>query len=566
MNLKDMEAINMNEEINNVIAKIISKVNPEWNKLQIIRFVYLELGKYLEKNTDFFLSDKLDSLSLSVEEINNIYFDDKINTVTRNKNNQYQIICKSAALILKETYDRLGIECDMVHTSGDENKVLHWFIVAKDDYYNQYFLTLAADLPYIKNAFPTAHFANNIKYFDPSGKPVYVLPNNPNLIFNKTSCVTEEGIIVYGEELSHEVATYEQIKSLDETIGYGYLYEMTDILNERRYSDLFLSYIAENSKIYDIFRESFMIEKGEYTAIENMTEEQVNIFCKKLEEFVCSYILRNSDLKFDMNNPLYNSVVAILNMENLSENDKKLDKLDFIAKYKKKLKELYNTKNGKNINMLLMVYSIQIKLRQYIEFRKNVKDKKLLEEAKKDLSFNELNPLLNKLALSLISDKINFDKDEYIPLEYLVMKFEFMFPLVFDCSFNDISGVENNSFNIQGYSEQIVIIKNLLRKMFPEITIGNSECIEDYNYSYSPVDNRIQTFPLKNKKNGEYCIGFRFGVKENENTVQYIYIPSENLLRRRNPIEDKKLYWIVSQRFNNQIQTMENIEENVRTL
>ena len=74
MNLKDMEAINMNEEINNVIAKIISKVNPEWNKLQIIRFVYLELGKYLEKNTDFFLSDKLDSLSLSVEEINNIYF------------------------------------------------------------------------------------------------------------------------------------------------------------------------------------------------------------------------------------------------------------------------------------------------------------------------------------------------------------------------------------------------------------------------------------------------------------------------------------------------------------
>ena len=50
------------------------------------------------------------------------------------------------------------------------------------------------------------------------------------MIFNKTSCVTEEGIIVYGEELSHEVATYEQIKSLDGNTSPEKIKELQELL------------------------------------------------------------------------------------------------------------------------------------------------------------------------------------------------------------------------------------------------------------------------------------------------------------------------------------------------
>ena len=124
------------------------------------------LGKYLEKNTDFFLNDKLESLKISDEDIKRIYTDDKIAVANRNNNYSYQIICKSAALVLKGIFDRLNIKSTMVHTCGKEDEIRHWFLVVSDDNYKQYYLTLAADLPYIKNEFPTHHFANSIPYFN----------------------------------------------------------------------------------------------------------------------------------------------------------------------------------------------------------------------------------------------------------------------------------------------------------------------------------------------------------------------------------------------------------------
>ena len=103
----------------------------------------------------------------------------------------------------------------------------------------------------------------------------------------------------------------------------------------------------------------------------------------------------------------------------------------------------------------------------------------------------------------------------------------------------------------------------MLDFVFPELTKQNCDGIEDYDDRYTPIANRIQMFPLKDKKTREYCIGFKFGKSEIENSIEYIYIPSENLLRRRNPIADKDKYWICSERFNETLHRIEQLENNL---
>ena len=62
-----------NEIVKKVSFEIISRINPEWTDLQKIRFVYIELGKYLEKNTDFFLNKKMTNGKMSSAELLEIY-------------------------------------------------------------------------------------------------------------------------------------------------------------------------------------------------------------------------------------------------------------------------------------------------------------------------------------------------------------------------------------------------------------------------------------------------------------------------------------------------------------
>ena len=175
------------KELDRIVKNIVSKVNPKWNKLQIIRFVYLELGKYLEKNTDYFLNDKLDKLSYSKTEMEDIYFNDQIYVSNRNKSANIQVICKSASIILQDVLALFDIDAYMVHTLGSNNGIYHWFLVAIADNNEQYFLSLTADLPFIKNNMPTAHFGNNLCYYSPEGRVNYALPNNTNLAFQPVS-------------------------------------------------------------------------------------------------------------------------------------------------------------------------------------------------------------------------------------------------------------------------------------------------------------------------------------------------------------------------------------------
>ena len=61
--------------INEIISNIVNSVNKNWPKLYQIRYAYVELGKYLQKNTDFFFSvdKKLGQNNLTYDEIAAIY-------------------------------------------------------------------------------------------------------------------------------------------------------------------------------------------------------------------------------------------------------------------------------------------------------------------------------------------------------------------------------------------------------------------------------------------------------------------------------------------------------------
>lgn len=579
----------MDEIINNVTDTVIKGVNPSWNKLQKIRFVYLELGKYLEKNTSFFLNEKLDNFSLSKEEMNDIYFNDKLNISEREHSiNQYQIICKSAAAFLKNAYDKLGIYSEFVHTIGDTNNIRHWFIVAVDDDNNQYFLTLAADLPYIKNNLPTCHFASNISFFGRDDNPNYEIDDESKLETVRVAHRDNNGNFLLGHEIKHTVLVNDdKLKDIDYSIGYSRLYEAIETISDKNFFELFWVLAEENSEIFKIYRRCFNIDEESSNKIDEIEDEQVLKFKEELNAFVLRYLVKNTDIDFNFVDGVEESiksfVIGVLNKIKVEDIDYNLSVMDLVRKYKKDIK---NTKYDDVVGMIKSVITIENRFDKYISLKNEYKvlesefdtrefknkdeiyelqrdlfniDSEL-DKVKKSLSIQKLNLMLDKLAYFFLKDKLTIRNDKYVPVEYIVNKFELMLPVVFDFNYNGNNKARWTSFSIQGYSEQIVIIKQMLGKIFSELSEDNCKDIEDYSFRYTPVENRIKTYPLRDKDTFEYCIGFQFGCKLFENTNQYIYIPSSNLLRKSDPIKDNSKYFVVSERFNDELNKIEDIE------
>jgi hypothetical protein len=189
--------------IDELVEKVVSGIKPEWDTLHIIRYVYIEVGKVLCRDTDFFFSidNKLGDDNLSVEELRRIY--------DSPEGRNMAVICKSAALILKRIYDRLGIESWLVRSNNNyqeivrDNQVLdtiyHWFLAVKDGD-KTYFLTLNTDLPNIQMGFETEHFATPIQYVrEIKGQKIQVYK---------------------GEKINESVVPRDVLFQVDKDIGY----------------------------------------------------------------------------------------------------------------------------------------------------------------------------------------------------------------------------------------------------------------------------------------------------------------------------------------------------------
>ena len=125
---------------------IINSIKPEWNKDEIIRYIYLYIGKIISKNVDFFysLGRKLEYKNYSFDRLKRTYESKRITNLS--------VICKSSAIILKRIYDRLGIESELMETvdynqfTDEETKetldVHHWFLCVTGENNKKYCINM----------------------------------------------------------------------------------------------------------------------------------------------------------------------------------------------------------------------------------------------------------------------------------------------------------------------------------------------------------------------------------------------------------------------------------------
>ncbi len=251
-------------EIEAMEEKIINGINPEWDELTIVRYVYIELGKILCKNVTFFysLDNKLGELNYSFDQIKYVY--------ESGMPIDYEAVCTSAANSLKRIYDKLGITStiryyqkgyDYIDPNNDSNieTIIHSFLSVTTKDGHSYFLTLVPDLFNIQFGLQTKHFGSNISY-----KVV-----NPE--------TNEEVQLYQGEEADITILTEEELLAIDRKIGYarkethnynfgtgklidnGYNDFMFDILNTNsvasllNYNNILASMTTFNKTIYEYF-------------------------------------------------------------------------------------------------------------------------------------------------------------------------------------------------------------------------------------------------------------------------------------------------------------------------
>ena len=549
--------------INEAIKVVLSGVNQEWSTLEKIRYVYVSIGSLLQKYTDFFFSvdNKLGEDNLSLDEIKKIYQDKK-------ESGDLRVICRSASYILERIYSELGIESKLVKTNsiitaiqGEEEYLIHhWLLVVKDGD-NNYFLTLSADLAYIQMGMETRHFASNIPY--------------------KRIIGDREVQIYQGEEIKPSLIDKDTLRDIDIKIGY--------IKNKYNYDE---KYRVSKDFHYNYSDAGLYLLGNELASnkLYNQLEEQNTILYNKLIEF------ENGDKHISLcDTPI----------EQISKDDwnvwlKKLCKLvhrkiEKIIKYRIVIKTFYDSEDW-NYEEWLKDVCIQIQryLHQFLtetheelwingdfNYSKWSRQMKKTVELYNVLEVDNVLAILDKtnvLAMGVINNNIprsfttlfnslsyHFIKKDYllesslqdgfISSKYIAHKFKKLFTTIFECNSNV------TKLNSLEYSEQIIIIKMIIDKMFPELNSQNGIIKEYYNENYSIVQNRVQIYSVKHKQTGEYNLVFHIVGDDTQGDTYYLYETKTNKFGIANILRVKRDYIIVSDRLRTRIEDMEDMEE-----
>ena len=466
--------------INEMTKNVISSVDSNWSTLVKIRYVYLAVGMLLSKYTDFFFSvdNKLGEQQLSIDEIEKIYEDEK-------KEGDMRVICRSAAYILQRIYDELGIKSELIKSNNnvinyevDDKSLLinHWFLVAYDDNGQVYFLTLASDLPYIQMNMQTRHFATNIPY--------------------KKVSKSGEVIQVYcGDEIRHTVLDDKTLRDVDIEIGYiknrynyDENYKKTDdvhlnyddaalhmLNNEMKSNKMYMEQEIHNTFFYRSLTEfkngDKVISFGE-TPKDEITKDDWNVWLKKLCKLVHRRLEKIIEYKivigkyYDDHEWNYEEwleeVCKQIQRYIFQYSNKSLEYLwiqgefDY-SKWSRAMKKddniNYNDLEVDNVMMLLDKMNVLVK---YVNSGKPPK------------SFMSL---FKSLASHFVKKDYTLEgASQYgtISSKYIAHKFKVLFSRIFSCNDGIID------LNKMEYSEQIVIIKMILDRMFPELTADNA--------------------------------------------------------------------------------------------
>ena len=551
--------------INDVIEKVLNGIKDEWTILEKIRYVYVTVGKYLQKDTDFFFSvdKKLAEKNLSFKEIKEIYEDTKTE-------GDLKVICRSAAYILQRIYDRLNIKSELVKSNNNvidfssdnqEIEINHWFLAVYDEE-KAYFLTLASDLPYIQMGMQTKHFASNIPY-------------------KKVQKNGEEIQVYMGDEIKHIVLTDKELRDIDLKIGYInniYQYDEKYQLSKKNhynYNDAslaMLSHELKGNKLYIDMEEKntrfyhrlaeveldgekrflYEIEKENFNNVN--WDVWVRRLCKYINRRVEQIVEYRMYLSYDFYDPNWKyetwlNEICLQIQRYLFKfipqgNDELFIGNDFVynkwsRKMKNALKETYDVFDVDNLFLILD------KTNTLVSSIKSNKQNPNFNKIFSSLSYHFI-PKSNLLETSMIHDNVSS--------RYITHKFKRLFKKIFGCN------REVRSFNKLEYSEQIVIIKMIIDKMFPELNKTNASLDDTYNDNYSVVQNRIQIYAVKNKQTGDYALVFHIVGDESFGDTYYFYNPKANTFNTANILQIYTEYILVSDRLKTRIEEMEEIE------
>lgn len=549
--------------IQEIIDFVIRGVHQDWPTIYKIRYVYVTLGKLLSKNTDFFFSvdNKLSENNMTFEEISKAYNDDTL-VDTR-------VICKSSSFILKLIFDRLGISCQLVkslnnvivYRDGEQTlDINHWFLAVSDGE-NVYFCTLSSDLPYIQMGMETKHFGVNIPY---------------------TKTVGDTEVQVYeGEEIHHTVIDKSYLREIDIEIGYiqnqyhyaaDYSKSSDWHYNYNDASLVMLSQELHSNKMYLELesRSTFFYQK--LTHFKKEDGKEVDLFGGEDISFtkedwilwkktLCGFVLDK------INTISYYQIFSIPSFDDVD-----WDYTKWITNVCNQLQRyLFSYIDVADETLYVQEpfsyskWSRQIKKVIAPAFLEEEYDNVLtiLDKMNTLVSFvdsekfnRRFSVLFHSLAYHFIHKDNLFEEsmvDGKVSSKYIAHKFKKLFPVIFDC--NSTVG----TFNQMEYSEQVVIIKLVLDKMFKELNKNNS-FFEEYDDHYSAVLNRVQLYSIKNRETGEYAIVFHILDDGTYADTYYFYHPKTNVFRLVNILEIYTDYIIVSNRLKSRIEDLENIE------
>lgn len=543
------------------IERIVYGVNNFWTDLEKTRYVYIEVGKLVEKNSEFFFtqSGKLVKNALDEKEMS------KINNVTKRsleKNEEwYRVICRSAAILIQMILTRLNIKSHLIKTQSyapltpeSKKKVYHW-ILSVDIDNTHYALTLAGDLPNIKNGFQTEHFAEPLEYLDFKGRPLY-----------------------QGEKLEFSVLTYPELLKIDKKIGYINTYYYNTKNPEKNYNNNALTFIKtglrNNSWFYEIVASTLPIYKNMYTitdgngnksnitSLDNKTiftlyaDELIKTCCLEVEKAIKdTYGLHLPILKYESYEKWLENICIFLEddlIETYGENHRDIievyEGFNFKA-WRKKQKGVLKCPYKSYDDNLELLDNVDAYVGMIKSLRQAYRENNLTEADYKKIK--NIRSLHTRICEHFMPDIAVFEKNieivdgrPYIKSDYINEKFRIMFPIIFD-----VDGTSKD-FNKLGYSEQIGTINKLVPYMFPEVTVANCNQAESYTNACKPSLNRIRTYCILNEITHEYELIIHIpSFFEFEDEFYYLYDLRKNTFKQIDILEDinnSKHYEILS--------------------
>ena len=516
---------------------IIENIHDDWSTIEKVRYVYIESGKFLQKHTEFFftIDDKLET-KLSPKKLDKIYMG-RLGAQEWNK-----MVCKTGAEFIKSVLDELRIKCNLVETV-DYIKIkgmkhhLHHFTLAIDVDGKNIFVTPASDYPYIKEGMSTKHFGIDVPY------------------------ISDGEIFYKGREIPHITLTKNELREIDEKIGYltpilklnksgvdelksEYLDDITK--NDRNY---YIDYLAQNTNFY----QSIMPSDDDKKEFKVFSDPRNNW------NFVIDNICKRTGKRI-----AHITGTKYKHMEFVSRTNFKT-----WCEYVESLfnKDDYNSKEVFYANPTLLLHKSKALVNSIILFYNKIIHNSYSCEEITSFKSTFLR-LLNETSKHFIDQRFVIepkDKDNYVSNTYINHKFSIFFPEWMNAN----NGADRKD-NFSGFSEKNEIIKRMIETMFQELNSKNILKEPDPSFSLSPIFKRINLYSVKKKTTDDYVIYFSITDSDTlgkHSSYWYKYDVTNNTFEKTSvskmitdTFKDKK-YEILSNRLKSELLELEERED-----